>query len=119
MSMRRIALETYRTGEEYAKLEKEKDAIKRKQDIDALFKDASKVLMDMCAKKVALMHGSSIDPYATNASDVIYLKVDDEMEVKAMRIKESVALYVLSGGLYKSFSNLTDLGRILHEDEAA
>ena len=33
MSMRRIALETYRTGEEYARLQKEKDEIRRKREI--------------------------------------------------------------------------------------
>lgn len=119
MSMRRIALETYRTGEEYAKLQKEKDEFKKKQDIEALFKKASELLKAMCAKNVTLLHSSSVDSYATSVPGVVYLNVDDEMEVKAMKAKEEVILYVLSGGVYKQFSNLTELGKILHEGEQA
>jgi len=120
MSMRRIALETYRTGEEFAKLQKEKDEFKKKQEIEVLFKKASEALKAMCAKNVTLLRHSSVDSYATSVPGVIFLNVDDEMEVKAVKAKDDVVLlYVLSGGVYKQFSNLTELGKILHEDEQA
>jgi hypothetical protein len=116
MSMRRIALETYRTGEEYARLQKEKDEIRRKREIEAFYNEVSKLLKDMCAKTVKLLHRSSIDSYATSVPDVIYLQVDDELEFKALRKKDKIELSVLSGGVYKQFNDLTELGRILHED---
>ena len=112
MRMSRIGRESSRRGEEFARLQTEKDAINRKRDVAALFEEASKVLKEMFAKDVALLHNSSLDPYSTSVPGVVYLKVDGGLEVKATKKKDLLALFALSGKVYKPFTNLAELEKI-------
>jgi hypothetical protein len=113
--MSRIGRESSRRGEEFAKLQQEKETLIRKREVLALFDEASKVLKEMFAKEVSLLHNSSPDPYATSVPSVIYVKVDTDLEVKVTKKKDSLELFALSGGVYKLFSNLAELEKIRHE----
>lgn len=117
--MRRIARDSNRTSEAFARLQQEKDELNRKRAVAALFEEASKVLKEMFAKEITLLHNSSPDPYATSVPSVIYLKVDGDLEVKVTKKKDLLELFALSGGVYKIFSNLTELEKIRHENDAA
>jgi hypothetical protein len=110
--MRRIARDSNRTAEEFMRLQKEKEEHKRKQEVAALFDEASQVLKEMFAKETALLHNSSLDPYVTSVPGVVYMKVDGDLEVRAIKKNDAIELYALSGGVYKLFSNLAELEKI-------
>lgn len=112
MRMRRIARDQNRTEEAFMRLQTEKAELNRKRDVAALFEEASKVLKAMFAKEITLLHNSSLDPYTTSVPGVIYLKVDDDLEVKVTKKDDVLELYALSGGVYKAFSNLAELKKI-------
>ena len=115
--MSRIGRESSRRGEEFARLQLEKDVLIRKREVSALFEEASKVLKEMFAKEVTLLHNSSPDPYATSVPGVIYLKVDGNLEVKVTKKMQILEFFVLSGRVYRPFTDLPELGKILHEND--
>jgi hypothetical protein len=117
--MGRIGRESSRRGEEFARLQQEKELLVRKREVATLFEEASTVLKQMFAKEATLLHNSSPDPYATSVPGQIYMKVDEKLEIKAIKKNDHLEFYILSGGAYKIFSNLPELEKILHENDPA
>ena len=119
MSLKDRALSTV----EIAKDDLDKDQVMRREasrraEVRATFNKALKVLaerFDVQPATVILLDHSSTDSYATSVKDLIYVLVENNLELK-VETKNEPVFSVLSGGLYREFDTLGQLGQILAKE---
>ena len=92
-----------------------REATKRAR-MRSTFSKALKILaekFDVQPDTVLLLDHASVDCYATSLKDLIYVQVENSLELKVEVKDKETTFSVLSEGIYKEFKTLGQLGQIL------